>query len=83
MVFAVVGAGELWETPEGFSKPCGKAEGGRRWPAFHRASDLQPGEEGGRGEERVRFPQACSSCSARMVMRRSSVPPRCDRDDGR
>jgi hypothetical protein len=53
----VVVAGELWETPEGFSKPCGKAEGGGRWPAFHRASDPQPGEEGGRGEERVEFPQ--------------------------
>ena len=48
----VVVAGELWETPEGFSKPCGKAEGGWWWPAFHRASDSQPGEEGGRGEER-------------------------------
>jgi hypothetical protein len=54
----VVVAGELWETPEGFSKPCGKAEGGWWWPAFHRASDPQPGEEGGRGEERVSFPQA-------------------------
>ena len=28
MVFVVVGAGELWEAPEGFPKPRGKAEGG-------------------------------------------------------
>jgi len=44
-------AGELWETPKGFSKPCGKAEGWWWWPAFHRAADPQPGEEGVQGEE--------------------------------
>ena len=51
--FVVVGAVELWETPEGFSKSCGKVVGGRGWPALHRTADPQPAEEGGRGEERA------------------------------
>jgi len=46
------------ENPYGFSKPCGKVEGGWWWPAFHRASDPQLGEEGVQGEERAQFSTA-------------------------